>query len=353
MHAPSIRTAPHGRRTTPAACSPPGPRSAHSAVAAPATAGAQVPPSCATDGAIGLAYAKGVNCRTSSSTAPRRFLVYVPTPRRPGRPRPVVFMFHGSRGTGEQFLAMSGWREQADATGLVAVFPTGLRYRVLDRAACTKWNASTSPSRSTPKSARRLPAERRARRRRRLRRHDMADLAPNCRSTAAACTPPASPTARASRPACRRALGQAGRRRLLRRGAPVAASPVRPCRRRHRGTDDRRSSSRSSRAAPRAAAGPGRDPQRRRRPDVLGRYHARRPRPEPVRRGRGADLDDPPLARRERPRCSVRDARRRHATSTRTAPTTRTASRPRPSSGTSSVSTACRDGQSSAISPSR
>ena len=71
---------------------------------------------------------------------PRRFVVYVP-----GRPspaaRPVVFMFHGSTGTGEQFLRISGWREQADATGLVAVFPTGLRYRVLDSGRLiTKWN---------------------------------------------------------------------------------------------------------------------------------------------------------------------------------------------------------------------
>ena len=51
-------------------------------------------------------------------------------------------MFHGSSGTGEQFLGMSGWREQADATGLIAVFPTGLRYRVLDSGRLTtKWNA--------------------------------------------------------------------------------------------------------------------------------------------------------------------------------------------------------------------
>ena len=56
--------------------------------------------------------------------------------------RPVVFMFHGSTGTGEQFLRVSGWREQADATGLVAVFPTGLRYRVLDSGRLsTKWNS--------------------------------------------------------------------------------------------------------------------------------------------------------------------------------------------------------------------
>ena len=57
------------------------------------------------------------------------------------RSRPVVFMYHGSGGDGEQFLRISGWREQADATGLVAVFPTGVRYRDLDTGRlATKWN---------------------------------------------------------------------------------------------------------------------------------------------------------------------------------------------------------------------
>jgi polyhydroxybutyrate depolymerase len=50
-------------------------------------------------------------------------------------------MFHGSSGTGEQFLRTSGWREQADREGLIAVFPTGLRYRVLESGRrVTKWN---------------------------------------------------------------------------------------------------------------------------------------------------------------------------------------------------------------------
>jgi polyhydroxybutyrate depolymerase len=50
-------------------------------------------------------------------------------------------MFHGSSGTGEQFLRSSGWREQADREGLIAVFPTGLRYRVLESGRrVTKWN---------------------------------------------------------------------------------------------------------------------------------------------------------------------------------------------------------------------
>jgi poly(3-hydroxybutyrate) depolymerase len=101
------------------------------------------PGACVTHGAVGLAYEVGVNCRVVDVDGhPRRFVVYVPATRPVTGPRaPVVFMFHGSSGTGEQFLKISGWREQADATGLIAVFPTGLRYRVLDSGRLsTKWN---------------------------------------------------------------------------------------------------------------------------------------------------------------------------------------------------------------------
>ena len=101
------------------------------------------PGACVTHGAVGLAYEVGVNCRVVDVDGhPRRFIVYVPAAAPVTGPRaPVVFMFHGSTGTGEQFLRISGWREQADATGLVAVFPTGLRYRVLDSGRLsTKWN---------------------------------------------------------------------------------------------------------------------------------------------------------------------------------------------------------------------
>jgi poly(3-hydroxybutyrate) depolymerase len=102
------------------------------------------PGACVTEGAVGIPYRTGVNCRTVEVDGqPRRFIVYVPRHRPVTGPlRPVVFMFHGSSGTGEQFLAHSGWREQADATGLVAVFPTGLRYRVLDSGRLsTKWSS--------------------------------------------------------------------------------------------------------------------------------------------------------------------------------------------------------------------
>ena len=73
----------------------------------------------------GTPYAVGVNCRVVAVDGhPRQFIVYVPRRPRTSAPAPLVFMFHGGSGTGEQFLRISGWREQADATGLIAVFPT-------------------------------------------------------------------------------------------------------------------------------------------------------------------------------------------------------------------------------------
>jgi poly(3-hydroxybutyrate) depolymerase len=98
------------------------------------------PGACETHGAAGLIYETGVNCRTVEVDGhPRRYVVYVPERRLPASP--VVLMFHGTGGDGEQFLRISGWREQADRTGLIAVFPTGLRYRVEESGLLkTKWH---------------------------------------------------------------------------------------------------------------------------------------------------------------------------------------------------------------------
>jgi polyhydroxybutyrate depolymerase len=103
---------------------------------------APLPPGdCETRGAAGLAYETGVNCRVVRVDGhPRRYVVYVPARRLPAAP--VVLMHHGTGGDGEQFLRTSGWREQADRTGLIAVFPTALRYRILESGRLkTKWNA--------------------------------------------------------------------------------------------------------------------------------------------------------------------------------------------------------------------
>ena len=84
---------------------------------------------------------------------------------RTGARSPVVFMFHGRSGTGHQFLRISGWREQADAVGLVAVFPTGVRYRDLESRPRRDGLEQVRPrGRGRPdRAARRLPAGPRAR----------------------------------------------------------------------------------------------------------------------------------------------------------------------------------------------
>lgn len=110
------------------------------ALLAPSAAPAQAPVDCVTRSGD---YEVGANCRVLDVDGyPRRFVVYVPATRpTTGSRAPVVFMFHGSSGNGQRFMRISGWREQADATGLVAVFPTGLRYRILENGRrSTKWN---------------------------------------------------------------------------------------------------------------------------------------------------------------------------------------------------------------------
>ncbi len=58
----------------------------------------------------------------------REYIVYVPW-RSIGVPNlPAVFMFHGTSGDGERFFDISGWREKADETGLIAVFPSALTH---------------------------------------------------------------------------------------------------------------------------------------------------------------------------------------------------------------------------------
>jgi polyhydroxybutyrate depolymerase len=56
----------------------------------------------------------------------RETIVYVPARAAGAQPVPVVFMLHGTSGDGRKFLEISGWREQADQEGFIAVFPTAL-----------------------------------------------------------------------------------------------------------------------------------------------------------------------------------------------------------------------------------
>lgn len=83
---------------------------------------------CDSLGGAGTRYISGINCRVMRVDGhPRTYIVYVP-PAGLLDPAPVVFMFHGSSGTGARHFKISGWKETADEEGLIAVFPTGLSY---------------------------------------------------------------------------------------------------------------------------------------------------------------------------------------------------------------------------------
>lgn len=58
----------------------------------------------------------------------RSFIVYEPKGVRSTDKLPVVIMFHGSGGDGEKFYNMSGWKEKADRTQIVTVFPSSAQY---------------------------------------------------------------------------------------------------------------------------------------------------------------------------------------------------------------------------------
>lgn len=72
----------------------------------------------------------------------RHFLVYVPAGYQADKPTPVVYMFHGSGGTGHKMYNVTGWKAKADQEGFIVVFPTGSKYFIpeLGREQ-TKWNA--------------------------------------------------------------------------------------------------------------------------------------------------------------------------------------------------------------------
>lgn len=62
----------------------------------------------------------------------REFIVYRPESIPDEEEVPVVFMYHGSGQSGEQFYDISGWKEEADKEGFMVVFPTALKYHVFN-----------------------------------------------------------------------------------------------------------------------------------------------------------------------------------------------------------------------------
>ncbi|MBX7177396.1 MAG: hypothetical protein K1X68_11545 [Saprospiraceae bacterium] len=73
----------------------------------------------------------------------REYIVHVPSTYDSSKKVPVVFMLHGTSGDGELMYATSGWVEMSNKEGFIAVFPSSLRYRIIDNGeykTITKWN---------------------------------------------------------------------------------------------------------------------------------------------------------------------------------------------------------------------
>jgi polyhydroxybutyrate depolymerase len=89
-------------------------------------------------------YVSGKNRFTVTVDAvEREYYVHVPSGYTGSAATPVVFMLHGTSGNGEEFYNHSGWREVGEANGILTVFPSSLRYCIIDEGAqknTTKWN---------------------------------------------------------------------------------------------------------------------------------------------------------------------------------------------------------------------
>ena len=90
-------------------------------------------------------YKKGRNRYTLvSESTEREYYVHVPENYTDGSPTAVVFMLHGTSGNGLDMWERSGWREVGEAENILTVYPSSLRYCILDTdgmKTITKWNS--------------------------------------------------------------------------------------------------------------------------------------------------------------------------------------------------------------------
>lgn len=76
----------------------------------------------------------------------REFYVYVPSAVKNGKISnvPVVIVFHGANGSGDDIAARTGWDKVAEERDFIAVFPTGSRTNAKVKVA-TAWDGSDIP----------------------------------------------------------------------------------------------------------------------------------------------------------------------------------------------------------------
>src|SRR5437867_12595922 len=62
----------------------------------------------------------------------RKVIVYRPAHLPAGKQTPVVFAFHGTGGSGENFYEETGWKEKAHSEGFMVIYPTALKYHIFE-----------------------------------------------------------------------------------------------------------------------------------------------------------------------------------------------------------------------------
>lgn len=73
----------------------------------------------------------------------REYFIHIPTNHDSSKQVPLVFMLHGTGGNGDDMYQNSGWAELSEKEGFIAVFPSSLRYKIIDHEGnktTTKWN---------------------------------------------------------------------------------------------------------------------------------------------------------------------------------------------------------------------
>jgi polyhydroxybutyrate depolymerase len=81
----------------------------------------------------------------------REVIVYRPSNLPVNKPVPVVFVFHGTGGSGEVAYDNFGWKEKADEEGFMAVFPSALRYHIFDETLVKNGQVLHNVQRTTTK----------------------------------------------------------------------------------------------------------------------------------------------------------------------------------------------------------
>lgn len=109
---------------------------------APSVAPTQVTESSPTSVPEALTFQTGRNDYIITvDDTPREFIVHVPSGYDASQPTPVVFMFHGSRQTGEMLYQFSTWRQKGEQENFITVYPTSWEYLLTTTNQVeTKWN---------------------------------------------------------------------------------------------------------------------------------------------------------------------------------------------------------------------